>query len=99
MSTPEISVQLYSIHRDLAADLDGSLARLADIGLRTVEAFDFVRRADALKESFDRHGLSVADRTRHPHRARGREDSRRPAVRPAGRGDLRRRERRWACRW
>ena len=58
MSTPEISVQLYSIHEALDADLDGSLARLADIGLRTVEAFDFVRRAEALKESFDRHGLS-----------------------------------------
>jgi sugar phosphate isomerase/epimerase len=55
---PEISVQLYSIHKALDEDLDGSLARLADIGLRTVEAFDFVRRADALKESFDRYGLS-----------------------------------------
>ena len=58
MSTPEISVQLYSIHEALDRDLDGSLARLADIGLRNVEAFDFVRRADALKESFDRYGLS-----------------------------------------
>jgi sugar phosphate isomerase/epimerase len=56
--TPEISVQLYSIHQALDRDLDGSLARLADIGVRAVEAFDFVRRADALKESFDRHGLS-----------------------------------------
>ena len=34
MSTPEISVQLYSIHEALDADLDGSLGRLADIGLR-----------------------------------------------------------------
>ena len=59
MSTPEISVQLYSIHQALDADLDGSLGRLADLGLRTVEAFDFVRRAEALKESFDRHGLSA----------------------------------------
>ncbi|HZA02992.1 MAG TPA: sugar phosphate isomerase/epimerase [Propionibacteriaceae bacterium] len=58
MSTPEISVQLYSIHQALDDDLDGSLGRLADIGLRTVEAFDFVRRADALKQSFERHGLS-----------------------------------------
>jgi sugar phosphate isomerase/epimerase len=57
VSAPEISVQLYSIHQALDADLDGSLARLADIGLRTVEAFDFVRRADALKKSLDRHGL------------------------------------------
>lgn len=57
MSAPAISVQLYSIHQALDEDLDGSLARLADIGLRNVEAFDFVRRADALRESLDRHGL------------------------------------------
>ena len=59
MSTPEISVQLYSIHAALDADLDGSLGKIADIGLRTVEAFDFVRRADELKASFDRYGLSA----------------------------------------
>lgn len=58
MPTSQISVQLYSIHPELDADLDGSLGRIADIGLTTVEAFDFVRRADALKTSFDRHGLS-----------------------------------------
>ncbi|MFT4167469.1 MAG: sugar phosphate isomerase/epimerase [Microlunatus sp.] len=58
MATPEISVQLYSIHAALDADLDGSLAKIAGIGLRTVEAFDFVRRAEALKESFERYGLS-----------------------------------------
>jgi len=58
MTTPTISVQLYSIHEALDADLDGSLGRLAETGLTTVEAFDFVRRADALKASFDRYGLS-----------------------------------------
>lgn len=58
MSKPEISVQLYSIHQALSEDLDGSLAKLAGIGLRTVEAFDFVHRVEELKESFDRHGLS-----------------------------------------
>lgn len=58
MAKPQISVQLYSIHPELAADLDGSLAKLADIGLTTVEAFDFVRRADELKASFDKYGLS-----------------------------------------
>lgn len=57
MATPKISLQLYSIHEALDADLDGSLGRLADIGFTTVEAFDFVRRADALKESFAKHGL------------------------------------------
>jgi sugar phosphate isomerase/epimerase len=57
MTKPEISVQLYSIHEELDADLDGSLAKLAETGLTTVEAFDFVRRADALKTSFERYGL------------------------------------------
>src|SRR5436853_7141434 len=55
---PQISVQLYSIHTALGEDLDGSLGRLAAIGLTAVEAFDFVRRADDLKEAFDRYGLS-----------------------------------------
>jgi sugar phosphate isomerase/epimerase len=59
VTKPEISVQLYSIHSELDQDLDGSLGRLADIGLRTVEAFDFVRRADELKASFDKYGLSA----------------------------------------
>ena len=58
MPTPEISVQLYSIHEALDQDLDAALARIAAIGLRNVEAFDFVRRVDALRESFDRHGLT-----------------------------------------
>lgn len=58
-ATPQISVQLYSLHQALDADLDGALRRIADIGLTTVEAFDFVRRADALKASFDRHGLTA----------------------------------------
>lgn len=57
MATPEISVQLYSIHPELEADLDGSLAKIAEIGFGTVEAFDFVRRADALKASFEKYGL------------------------------------------
>ena len=59
MATPEISVQLYSVHKALEADLDGTLGRLADIGLRSVEAFDFVRRADALQAAFGRYGLSA----------------------------------------
>ena len=59
MNTPTISVQLYSIHQALADDLDGSLAKLAEIGLTTVEAFDFVTDVDRLKAAFERHGLSA----------------------------------------
>ena len=42
------ATQLYSVHKLLESDLDGTLGRLADIGLRYVEAFGFVRRSDAL---------------------------------------------------
>ena len=63
MTTPQISVQLYSVYPQLEADLDGTLATLAGIGFTNVEAFDFVRRVDALKASFEKHGL--VSRTAH----------------------------------
>ena len=34
--TPQVSVQLYSIHEALDADLDGSLGKLAEIGFNVV---------------------------------------------------------------
>jgi sugar phosphate isomerase/epimerase len=58
MATPKISVQLYSVYGPSEADLDGTLGKLAAIGFTNVEAFDFVRRVDALKASFDKYGLS-----------------------------------------
>lgn len=58
MSTPQISVQLYSVYGPSEADLDGTLGKLASIGFKYVEAFDFVRRVDALKASYDKYGLS-----------------------------------------
>ena len=57
--TPTISLQLYTVNAALEPDLDGGLARLAAIGLDTVEAFDFVGRAPELKAAFDRHGISA----------------------------------------
>lgn len=57
MPAPQTSVQLYSAVRELAADLDGTLARLAALGLRNVEAFGFVDRADELAAALARHGL------------------------------------------
>ncbi len=57
MPQPLLSLQLYSVKDQLNDDLDGTLARLADLGLRQVEAFDFVTGAPALVESFTRHGL------------------------------------------
>jgi sugar phosphate isomerase/epimerase len=59
VTEPQISVQLYSVHRQLADDLDGTLERLAAIGLKNVEAFDFVARADALAAAFRSYGLAA----------------------------------------
>jgi sugar phosphate isomerase/epimerase len=59
MSSPRISVQLYSVHRDLAADLDGTLAKLAAIGLDRVEAFNFTGEPERLKTALDQHGLAA----------------------------------------
>ncbi len=59
MAKPKLSVQLYSVRDELVADPDSTLARLAGLGIRHVEAFDFVRRGPELGAAFDRHGLSV----------------------------------------
>lgn len=56
---PATSLQLYSINSHLEADLDGTLARLREIGLRNVEAFAFVDRADELAAAFARHGIAA----------------------------------------
>ena len=59
MTTPTISVQLWTVKDKLAEDLDGTLARIAELGFSTVEAFDFVARADEFAAAFERHGLSA----------------------------------------
>lgn len=58
MTTPAISVQLYSC-RDHLGDLDGTLARLAGIGLHHVEAFMFTSAPDQFRDAFARHGLTA----------------------------------------
>ena len=59
MTQPQLSIQLYTVNDHLVADPDGTLARLAAMGIRQVEAFAFVDRADALAESFAQHGLQA----------------------------------------
>ncbi|MEV7320646.1 sugar phosphate isomerase/epimerase [Streptomyces sp. NPDC093970] len=59
MSTPRLSVQLYSVRHALEADEDAALGRLAALGLRDVEAFGFVHRAPELADALARHGLSA----------------------------------------
>ncbi|WP_111766034.1 sugar phosphate isomerase/epimerase family protein [Nakamurella deserti] len=63
MATPALSVQLYTVREALAADLDGTLARLAGMGLADVEIFDFVDRAPLLAEELVASGLRA--RTGH----------------------------------
>ncbi|WP_337458415.1 sugar phosphate isomerase/epimerase family protein [Microbacterium sp. KHB019] len=55
---PEASVQLYSLATEFSADMHGSLERLAAIGLKNVEAFDFVRRPAEIRSALDATGLA-----------------------------------------
>jgi sugar phosphate isomerase/epimerase len=57
MTSPAISLQLWTVRDDLVADLDATLARLSAIGFTRVEAFDFVSRVDELAAAFARHGI------------------------------------------
>jgi sugar phosphate isomerase/epimerase len=59
MSGPAISLQLYSLNHQLTADLTGSLDRLRDLGLTTLEAYDFVGRAEELASALSARGLSA----------------------------------------
>jgi len=55
--TQPLSVQLYTVRDALAADLPGTLQRIADIGYTNVEAFGFVDRAEALRDALAAAGL------------------------------------------
>ena len=63
MTSPVLSVQLYAVRDQLTEDLDGTIARLAAMGLREVEAFDFIDKAPALAEAFAKAGVRA--RTGH----------------------------------
>lgn len=57
---PAISVQLYSVFEALQKDRDATFQTLAEIGLTTVEAFDFVADPVGLASALHRHGLTAA---------------------------------------
>lgn len=59
VALPALSVQLYSIREDMAADGPGALARLADLGLRRVEPFDLTGDPHALRAALDASGLTA----------------------------------------
>jgi protein-tyrosine-phosphatase/sugar phosphate isomerase/epimerase len=56
-SGPALSVQLYSVRAEVAVDLPGTLARLADTGFRLVEPFDLAADPHALGEALTANGL------------------------------------------
>jgi sugar phosphate isomerase/epimerase len=58
MPHPAISVQLYTV-RDHLADLDGTLERLAGLGIRSVEPFSLFDRVPETATALARHGLSA----------------------------------------
>lgn len=57
MSTPLLSIQLYTVKDALSADLPGTLARVAALGFRNVEQYGFVGRAAELRAAQDAAGL------------------------------------------
>ncbi|MWV47873.1 TIM barrel protein [Rathayibacter sp. VKM Ac-2803] len=58
MALPAASVQLYTLAKEFTDDPNGSLDKLAAIGLKNVEAFDFVRRPAEIRAALDASGLA-----------------------------------------
>src|SRR5699024_3681103 len=58
VALPLASVQLYTLAAEFSADMNGSLDKLAKIGLKNVEAFDFVRRPKEIRAALDASGLA-----------------------------------------
>jgi sugar phosphate isomerase/epimerase len=59
MSNSPLSVQLYTVRDALAADLPGTLKRVADLGYTEVELFGFVELADEYSRFLPDAGLSA----------------------------------------
>lgn len=59
MTRPPASVQLYTVRDALAADPAGTLQRLADLGLRSVEPYGLVDFVDALEPALAAAGLAA----------------------------------------
>jgi sugar phosphate isomerase/epimerase len=53
------SLQLYSVRDALAADFAGTMQRVADIGYRRVEPYNFVEYADQLLAAFAATGIAA----------------------------------------
>ena len=53
------SIQLYTVRDAISADLNGAVARLAEIGFTMVEPYAFVERADEFERAFAAAGVSA----------------------------------------
>ncbi|WP_125610146.1 sugar phosphate isomerase/epimerase family protein [Specibacter cremeus] len=53
------SLQLYTVREALERDLPGTIARIAEIGFRQVEPYNFAATADALAAAFTAHGITA----------------------------------------
>jgi sugar phosphate isomerase/epimerase len=58
-SAADPAIQLYTVRRLLADDFDATLAQLAEIGFRDLEAFDLPTFGDRLRTAAPRHGLAI----------------------------------------
>ena len=65
MSIQKPSVQLYTLREEVAADLAGTLARVAELGFTQVEPYGFVERADEYEAALQATGLAAP--TGHSH--------------------------------
>lgn len=59
MTTPEISVQLYTVRDAVAEDREGTFARLHAMGVRTVEGFAITQDPTATRAALDAAGLRM----------------------------------------
>jgi sugar phosphate isomerase/epimerase len=59
MATP-LSIQLYTLRDQIAADRDGTLTRLAGIGYRSVEAYDPMADPAGFRKTADELGIGVS---------------------------------------
>ena len=57
--TSSPSVQLYTVRDAVSADLQGAVARIAEIGFTQVEPYSFVERADEFEKAFAASGVTA----------------------------------------
>lgn len=57
--TSSPSVQLYTVRDAVSADLQGAVARIAEIGFTKVEPYSFVERADEFEKAFAASGVTA----------------------------------------